>query len=207
MLRRIVISAAGVAAVMAGLWGVTRLLPRSDASISPHTENPWLDKKREGMTVKLATFGAGCFWGVEDVFRRTPGVTTTAVGYMGGALPRPTYDQVCSHVTGHAEVVQVEFDPTAVTYEQLLDVFWRCHDPTTPNRQGWDVGDQYRSVIFYHDDEQRQAAEASKARLAASGQLTRPIVTLIQPAQPFWRAEEYHQQYFEKSGQPSCHLR
>jgi len=153
-----------------------------------------------------ATFGAGCFWGVEAAFRRVPGVTATAVGYAGGWLENPSYRDVCSDRTGHAEVVEVDYDPARVSYEQLLDVFWDCHDPTTPNRQGPDVGTQYRSVIFYHTPEQQSAASASKERLQASGRLRRPIVTAIQPAPTFWRAEEYHQQYFEKNGGGTCHL-
>ena len=153
-----------------------------------------------------ATFGAGCFWGVETAFRRVPGVTATAVGYAGGWLENPTYRDVCSDRTGHAEVVEVDYDPARVSYEQLLDVFWDCHDPTTPNRQGPDVGTQYRSVIFCHTPEQESAAAASKERLEASGRFRRPIVTAIQAAATFWRAEEYHQQYFEKKGSGTCHL-
>jgi peptide-methionine (S)-S-oxide reductase len=156
--------------------------------------------------MKKATFGAGCFWGVEEAFRRTPGVVKTAVGYAGGSLQNPTYEDVCSDATGHAEVVEVEYDPETISYDQLLDVFWSSHDPTTLNRQGPDVGTQYRSAVFYHDDEQKAQAEASRARLAASGRLRRPIVTEITPASPFWRAEEYHQQYLAKRGRSSCHL-
>jgi len=155
---------------------------------------------------ELATFGAGCFWGVEAAFRRLPGVVATQVGYCGGHTQNPTYHDVCGHQTGHAEVVQVEFDPTQVSYEQLLDVFWANHNPTQLNRQGPDVGDQYRSAIFTHSDEQRTAAEASKERLAASGKFSRPIVTTIEPAPEFWRAEEYHQQYLEKRGLSHCHI-
>jgi peptide-methionine (S)-S-oxide reductase len=153
-----------------------------------------------------ATFGAGCFWGVEESFRRIPGVTGTAVGYAGGVLPEPTYEDVCTDRTGHAEVVQVEYDPARVGYERLLDVFWSAHDPTTLNRQGPDVGTQYRSVIFYHTPEQQAAAEASKQAQDASGRFRRPIVTEIAPAPVFYRAEEYHQQYLAKRGQSSCHL-
>jgi peptide-methionine (S)-S-oxide reductase len=145
-----------------------------------------------------ATFGAGCFWGVEATFRRVPGVTATAVGYAGGWLEHPSYRDVCSGRTGHAEVVEVDYDPDRVSYEQLLDVFWDCHDPTTPNQQGPDIGTQYRSVIFWHTPEQQAVATASKERLQASGRFRRPIVTAIQAASTFWRAEEYHQQYFEK---------
>ncbi|MGE0606502.1 MAG: peptide-methionine (S)-S-oxide reductase MsrA [Pirellulales bacterium] len=159
------------------------------------------------MSASLATFGAGCFWGVEADFRRVPGVVGTAVGYSGGELQKPTYEQVCSGTTGHAEVVQVRFDPEQVTFEQLLEVFWQNHDPTTRNRQGPDFGTQYRSAVFYHDDAQRAAAEAVKARLDASGTFKRPIVTEITAYTNFYRAEEYHQQYLEKRGQASCHVR
>ncbi len=154
----------------------------------------------------IATFGAGCFWGVEETLRKIPGVTATAVGYMGGSLPNPTYEQVCTDRTGHAEVVQLEYDPQRVSYEQLLEVFWRMHDPTTLNRQGPDVGTQYRSVIFFHTPEQEAAARASKARADASGRYSRPIVTEITPAGEFYRAEEYHQRYFEKRGGGYCHV-
>ncbi len=147
-----------------------------------------------------ATFGAGCFWGVEAAFRQVPGVTSTAVGYAGGHLARPTYELVCSGRTGHAEVVQVAYDPARVSYDALLDVFWGCHDPTQHNRQGPDIGSQYRSVIFTHDQEQAAAAAASKARLEESGRYRRQIRTRIEPLEAFWRAEPYHQQYFEKRG-------
>jgi len=153
---------------------------------------------------KKATFGAGCFWGVEAAFRQLDGVTATAAGYEGGKLENPTYEDVCSHTTGHAEVVEVSYDPELISYEQLLDTFWAKHDPTQVNRQGWDVGDQYRSVIFFHDEEQREAAEGSKAELEASGSYKRPVVTQVEPAQTFYRAEEYHQQYLEKQGRSSC---
>ena len=153
-----------------------------------------------------ATFGAGCFWGIEHAFRQAPGVSETAVGYAGGAVENPTYEQVCTGTTGHAEVVQVEFDPQQVTFEQLLDLFWECHDPTTLNRQGPDRGTQYRSAIFCHDDSQVAAAEASKQRQQQSGNYANEIVTVIEPAGPFYRAEEYHQQYLEKRGQASCRL-
>ena len=155
---------------------------------------------------RTATFGAGCFWGVEATFRQVEGVVDAAVGYAGGHLPDPTYKDVCTDRTGHAEVVQVEYDPERVSYDRLLDIFWENHDPTTLNRQGPDVGTQYRSVVFYHDDEQRKAAEESKQRLDASGHFRRPIVTQIVPAAPFYRAEEYHQRYLEKRGLASCHI-
>jgi peptide-methionine (S)-S-oxide reductase len=151
---------------------------------------------------KKATFGAGCFWGVEAAFRQIEGVTETRVGYSGGKLENPTYEDVCSDTTGHAEVVEVTYDPEQVTYEQLLDVFWGKHDPTQLNRQGWDIGDQYRSVIFVHDDEQREAATSSKAHEQA--RWSAPIVTLVEPAQTFYEAEDYHQQYLEKRGRSSC---
>ena len=155
---------------------------------------------------KRATFGAGCFWGVEAAFRQLDGVTATRVGYAGGRLDNPTYEDVCSHTTGHAEVVEVSYDPGKVSYEELLNVFWSIHDPTTPNRQGPDVGTQYRSAVFYHDDAQKAAAEALMARLGASGKFRRPIVTEIVPASTFYRAEEYHQRYLAKHGRSSCHL-
>lgn len=157
--------------------------------------------------MQKATFAAGCFWGVEAAFRQVPGVVNTAVGYAGGDMMNPTYEDVCSDTTGHAEVVQVEFDPAKVSYEQLLDVFWKVHDPTQLNRQGPDFGSQYRSAIFYHTPEQQAAATASKERLAQSGRCCRPIVTEITPASEFYRAEEYHQQYLEKRGLGSCHIR
>ena len=157
--------------------------------------------------MQKAMFGAGCFWGVESAFRQLPGVTHTAVGYAGGTVERPTYEQVCTDRTGHAEVVQVEFDPERVSYADLLQLFWEIHDPTQVNRQGPDHGAQYRTVIFYYDESQRQAAEASKAELDRGGRLARLIATQIQPAPEFWPAEDYHQQYFEKRGiQGGCHL-
>ena len=156
------------------------------------------------MSKEKATFGAGCFWGVEETFRQLPGVSSTAVGYAGGAKENPTYEDVCSDATGHAEVVEVEFDPTEIAYTKLLDVFWSNHNPTTLNRQGPDVGTQYRSAIFYHSPEQKQQAEASKAALEKSGRFPRSIVTQIEPAPKFWRAEEYHQQYLRKRGQTHC---
>jgi peptide-methionine (S)-S-oxide reductase len=156
--------------------------------------------------MEKATFGAGCFWGVEETFRNVKGVTGTAVGYLGGTLPNPTYEDVCTDTTGHAEVVQVEFDPAQVTFDQLLNVFWENHDPTTLNRQGPDHGAQYRSAIFYHTAEQAAAAQDSKEKLQASGRFKRPIVTEITPATEFYRAEEYHQQYLAKRGMSRCHI-
>jgi peptide-methionine (S)-S-oxide reductase len=155
---------------------------------------------------EIATFGAGCFWGVEAAFRRLPGVVDVAAGYSGGHMPNPTYRDVCSHTTGHAEVVQATFDPEKISYDQLLDVFWQIHNPTQVNRQGPDVGSQYRSAIFVHSPEQQAIAEKSKAALAASGKFQRPIATEITTAGPFYRAEEYHQKYLEKHGAASCHF-
>jgi peptide-methionine (S)-S-oxide reductase len=156
--------------------------------------------------MEKATFGAGCFWGVEVAFRNVAGVTDVAVGYAGGSVDHPTYEQVCSDRTGHAEVVEVTFDPAKVSYTELLDVFWASHDPTQLNRQGPDVGSQYRSAIFVHDDAQREAAEKSKAAEDASGRHRRPIVTTIEDAPTFWRAEEYHQQYLPKRGLATCRI-
>ncbi len=154
--------------------------------------------------MEKATFGAGCFWGVEAAFRNVKGVKTTAVGYSGGTLKNPTYEDVCTGLTGHAEVVQVSYDQAEVSYQELLDVFWDIHDPTTPNRQGPDVGTQYRSAIFFHTPEQEAAARASKENLEAGGRYPRPVATEITPAAEFYRAEEYHQQYLEKRGQAHC---
>jgi peptide-methionine (S)-S-oxide reductase len=155
-----------------------------------------------------ATFAAGCFWGVESAFRQVPGVIATAVGYTGGQTKNPTYKEVCSDRTGHAEALLVEYDPAQVSYEQLLDVFWEIHDPTQLNRQGPDHGSQYRSAIFVHDAEQEKAAKASKERLARSGKYRKPIVTEMVPAGEFYMAEDFHQQYFEKRGiAPTCHVR
>lgn len=157
--------------------------------------------------MEKATFGAGCFWGVEAAFRQIPGVASTAVGYMGGRLDHPTYEDVCTDPTGHAEVVEVEYDPAKVSYEELLNVFWQNHDPTTLNRQGPDTGTQYRSVIFYGTPQQQEAAQASKEALEQAKAFRRPIVTQIEPAREFWRAEEYHQQYLEKRGLAHCHIK
>lgn len=157
------------------------------------------------MTTETATFGAGCFWGVEYVFRRVPGVMHAEVGYSGGIRPDPTYREVCSHTTGHAEVCRVTFDPERVAFDQLLEVFWAMHDPTQVDRQGPDVGDQYRSVIFTRSDEQQTVAEASKAR--AQARSDRPIATQVLPAPTFYPAEDYHQAYYEKNGHtPYCHV-
>ncbi len=156
--------------------------------------------------MEKATFGAGCFWGVEETFRKTKGVKDTAVGYTGGSLENPTYKDVCSNESGHAEAVEVTFDPAEVSYDELLDVFWSNHNPTTLNRQGPDWGTQYRSAIFFHSPEQETAARASKEKLEKSGRYNRPIVTQIVPASVFYRAEEYHQRYLEKRGVSSCHI-
>ena len=154
----------------------------------------------------ISMFGAGCFWGVEETFRTTPGVVATAVGYSGGHLANPTYRDVCAGGSGHAEVVRVEFDESRISYDALLEVFWGAHDPTTPNRQGPDVGAQYRSVIFTFSEAQAQAAREAKARTQSSGRFTRPIVTLIEPAREFYRAEENHQQYVQKRGVVHCRV-
>ena len=153
----------------------------------------------------VATFGAGCFWGVELTFQKTKGVTSTSVGYSGGTTHNPTYEEVCTGRSGHAEVVQVEFDPSIVSYEELLDVLWGCHDPTTLNRQGPDRGTQYRSAIYYHSPEQEASAMASKAKADKSGRFSLPIVTEITSASEYYMAEDYHQKYLEKRGMGSCH--
>lgn len=156
--------------------------------------------------MQIATFAAGCFWGVEAAFREINGVASTRVGYTGGSFDHPSYRDVCSSRTGHAEAVEVTFDPAIVSYEKLLDVFWENHNPTTLNRQGPDVGSQYRSAIFFHDAQQEAAARASKERLERSGKYSREIVTEITPASRFWEAEDYHQQYFEKRGVTHCRV-
>jgi peptide-methionine (S)-S-oxide reductase len=154
--------------------------------------------------MERATFAAGCFWGVEAAFRQLPGVTATRVGYTGGDVENPTYELVCSDRTGHAEAVEVTYDPDRVSYDDLLDIFWSNHNPTTRDRQGFDIGSQYRSAIFVHSREQEAAARASKDRLEAEGRFRKPIVTEIQPAPEFYEAEDYHQQYLEKRGRSSC---
>ncbi len=157
--------------------------------------------------MQKATFAGGCFWGVEDAFLQVPGVVSTRVGYCGGTMENPTYKDVCSDRTGHAEAVEVTYDPAKVTYERLLVIFWGLIDPTQVDRQGPDFGSQYRSVIFFHTPEQEAAAKASKEKLAASGKYRRPIATQILPAPMFWPAEDYHQQYLKKRGLGSCHVR
>lgn len=156
--------------------------------------------------MEKAAFGAGCFWGVEAAFRQLKGVKSTAVGYMGGKTQNPTYKDVCSDETGHAEVVLVEFDPAVLPYEQLLETFWTCHNPTEVNRQGPDEGTQYRTVIFTYSPAQKEAAEKSKKALSESGKFKKPIATLIEDAPVFYMAEDYHQQYLEKKGLSSCHI-
>jgi peptide-methionine (S)-S-oxide reductase len=159
------------------------------------------------MSTEKATFGAGCFWGVEASFAAIPGVTATAVGYEGGSLAHPSYKDVCTDQTGHAEVVELDFDPALVSFDKLLDAFFELHDPTTLNRQGPDWGAQYRSAIFFHSPEQEKAARAKIDQLSAGGRFqAKRIVTKVEPAQTFWRAEEYHQKYLEKRGQASCHI-
>lgn len=160
----------------------------------------------EGHELKKATFAAGCFWGVEAAFRDVEGVVSTAVGYTGGSTTNPTYEEVCTDRTGHAEAVEVVYDPKVVSFEELLDLFWSIHDPTTMNRQGPDVGSQYRSAIFFHDPEQEAEARAKMERLQSSGLYRKEIVTEIVPASEFYQAEEYHQQYFEKHGRRGCRI-
>jgi peptide-methionine (S)-S-oxide reductase len=155
---------------------------------------------------ETATFAAGCFWGIEAKFRMIPGVTDAEVGYSGGHTENPTYKDVCTDQTGHAEVVQVTFDPAVISYEKLVEAFWQMHDPTQVNRQGPDYGTQYRSAIFFHSPEQEAIAKKSKSALEASGKFRRPIATEITPVGPFYRAEEYHQRYLEKRGAASCHF-
>lgn len=158
------------------------------------------------ITMEKATFGAGCFWGVEAAFRKINGVLNTTVGYMGGNLENPIYEEVCTDKTGHVEVVQVNYDPSKVTYEELLEIFWNVHNPTQLNRQGPDIGSQYKSVIFYHNNQQKKIAENSKQKLENSSKYKNPIVTEITEVKKFYHAEEYHQQYIEKKGASSCHL-
>jgi methionine-S-sulfoxide reductase len=161
---------------------------------------------KDTSTYELATFAAGCFWGVESIFKGAKGVIETTVGYTGGTYPNPTYREVCTGMTGHAEAVLIKYDPKVVSYEELLSIFWRARNPTTPNRQGPDVGSQYRSAIFYHNEAQRLAAEKSREEFGRSGVYTNKVVTQIVPASTFYDAEDYHQDYFEKHGDRSCHV-
>jgi peptide-methionine (S)-S-oxide reductase len=177
-----------------------------DELLGPLSAEGQVAQNREIKMSETATFGAGCFWGVEAAFQQVPGVTETAVGYEGGTTENPTYKDVCTDETGHAEVVQVTFDPAKVSYEQLLDLFWKIHDPTQLNRQGPDFGTQYRTAIFFHSPAQEAAAKKSVAALAASGKLRRPITTEITHASTFYRAEDYHQKYLQKRGVASCHF-
>lgn len=180
--------------------------PATGTAVAPQDNTPESTSgPGASKTMATATFGAGCFWGVEAAFREVKGVVDTAVGFMGGALDSPSYKDVCTGTTGHAEVVQVTYDPAVVSYEALLKVFWDNHDPTQYHRQGPDVGEQYRSVIFYYTPEQQKAAQADKERLQKSGQYKRDIATEIVPAGTFWRAEEYHQRFLEKHGRARCH--
>ncbi len=202
-----------VAAAMTGVFSLLLIdsggchdrkeaLMSPNASTRPSGEDPFASPS-EGR--ERAVFAAGCFWGVEATFRQIPGVLATRVGYIGGHAAEPTYHEVCSDTTGHAEAVEIVYDPSEVTYEQLLDVFWNAHDPTQVNRQGPDYGSQYRSVIFFVNDRQKQLAEASRDRLDDSRKHRKPIATKIEPAREFWPAEDYHQQYLEKRGMASCH--
>ncbi|MBI2044763.1 peptide-methionine (S)-S-oxide reductase MsrA [Candidatus Pacearchaeota archaeon] len=162
--------------------------------------------KTQKSKTELATFGAGCFWHVEEAFRTLKGVTKTEAGYMGGEMKKPSYKDVCTDRTGHVEVLQLEYDPKIISYEKLLEIFWKIHDPTTPNRQGYDIGSQYRSVIFYHSEEQKKIADKSKEKLTKIGVFGDPIVTEIIKTGKFWKAEDYHQKYLMKRGLKSCEV-
>ena len=165
-----------------------------------------MKEEKTGSNIQTATFGAGCFWGVEETFRKIKGVVDTKVGYMGGKMQKPTYEDVCTDGSGHAEVVQVKYDPSKVKFEELLDVFWNNHNPTTTDRQGPDEGSQYRSVIFYYTEEQKKTAMKSKENLEKSKKFQNPVVTKIVKASEFWMAEDYHQRYLQKRGVNSCHI-
>ena len=195
--RQLVWTLAGCAVLLAGCGGVTAA---PDATAA-NAQAPQGD-----MDMATATFAAGCFWGVEQTFRNVDGVIDTEVGYTGGHTEDPTYKEVCAGGTGHAEAVRVTYDPERVRYEDLLEVFWKAHDPTQVNRQGPDVGAQYRSAVFYHTPEQAEQARGSKEAVETSGRLKRPVATRIEEAGAFYRAEEYHQQYLEKRGLGSCHI-
>jgi peptide-methionine (S)-S-oxide reductase len=193
-------------AVSVAFAGCAYTEAQDDAQPAQQTQSTDEGSGEATMATETATFGAGCFWGVEEKFRTTPGVVDTEVGYAGGHTENPTYKQVCSHSTGHAEVVQLKYDPEKITYEELLKIFFEMHNPTQVNRQGPDVGDQYRSVIFYHTEAQKQAAEKMKAELDDSDRYSRPIATQIEKAPKFWAAEDYHQEYFKKRGGGGCHF-
>jgi peptide-methionine (S)-S-oxide reductase len=198
MMPRIAVILVAVAG-LAVAWVLTRADPQTRPSTQPTT---W----ESDMKYQTATFAAGCFWGVQSTFEKLPGVIHTRVGYTGGKMATPSYEDVCTDLTGHAEALEIEFDPQVVSYQQLLNVFFENHDPTTMNRQGPDVGTQYRSAIFYHSPDQKGEAEAEKARREASGDYVAPIVTQILPAGPFYAAEDYHQFYFDKHGVDwTCH--
>jgi peptide-methionine (S)-S-oxide reductase len=197
-------------AVIMSFSGATGYCARKDAlcgvkNMKETRMETGLKKDAVPGTTQKATFAAGCFWGVEETFRKINGVVSTRVGYTGGTMKNPTYEGVCTDKTGHAESVEVTYDPSLVSYGQLLDVFWANHNPTTLNRQGFDTGTQYRSVIFYHTEEQKKEALASKEKLQASGKYRKPVVTQIVPAQTFYPAEEYHQKYLYKRGSATCH--
>lgn len=194
-----------LAALAVGLMLTMALASHTIAAVET-TTTLTAEKKGETMKTEKALFAAGCFWGVEAAFRQQKGVISTTVGYSGGHTKNPTYKDVCAGDTGHAETAEVEYDPSQVSYQQLVDLFFENHDPTTMNRQGPDVGEQYRSAIFYLSPEQEKIARETKAKLDASGKFRRPIVTEITKAGEFWRAEDYHQQYLEKRGLASCHV-
>ena len=192
------------------IWGVTyastgKVWAAPSGTTAQGPNDKVKNQKGEHEKMQKAIFGAGCFWGVEETFRHIPGVTAATVGYSGGTKKDPSYQDVCSGKTGHTEVVEVEYDPSKVSYEKLLDVFFANHDPTTPNRQGPDVGYQYRSVIFYTTPEQEAAAHLAKENANKSGRFSRAVVTAIEPAKEFYKAEEYHQHYLEKNGLRVCH--
>jgi peptide-methionine (S)-S-oxide reductase len=183
-----------LALTVSGFW-LKGILPGAEPIVAGTIDHP-----APGAKLDTATFGGGCFWHVEADFRKVEGIISTAVGFEGGTKPEPTYADVCSDQTGHVEVVQLQFDPAKVSYEHLLEVFFRMHDPTSMDRQGLDAGTQYRSVVFYHSPDQKAIAEAYKDKVEKAGQFSRPVVTKILPASIFWKAEEYHQQYYEKHG-------
>jgi peptide-methionine (S)-S-oxide reductase len=193
-------AAASLAVAVLALWGVSGETRENQTSRAMNEQEATRSEKLE-----KATFGTGCFWCTEAVFQELKGVHAVVSGYSGGQVKNPSYEQVCTGTTGHAEVVQISYDPEVISYEELLEVFWRTHDPTTPNQQGNDIGPQYRSVIFYHNDQQRRLAEQYKQKLNASGAFSAPIVTEISPFEAFYPAEDYHQQYYDQHGrQPYC---